>query len=348
MSVAFVTRDFTSRVPPIPGGCAYYRCYLPMLAVGNYSRMGLPAWDPIRGFGVMESKDMGIFGFKTVMLKLIMDRWTPKQIELAKNLGQKIVVDIDDHYEGLTEANLAYHQTDPERNKISNREILTRVIEAADLVTVSTPYLYEWHKGRHNENVALVRNSVNINQFTPRKQTDRKPVIGWAGSTQYRNGDLELLRDWLPDFLDSYDLKFHHAGHTPGAPSFAEVVGIDPHRVTTSPLCKITDYAAGLKFDIGIVPLTDIPFNHAKSNIKGLEYAAANIPFVASDLPEYRLLHEDGVGLLATTPEEWRSQMETLLDPNYRGKQAKMGRATVISNWSIESMAGDWCGVLTS
>ena len=347
MTVGFITKDFTSLVPPIPGGCAYYRCYLPMLAVGNYARMGLPAWDPIRGFGVQESNDMGIFGFSTVVLKLIMDRWTPKQIELAQNLKQKVVVDVDDHYEGLTEANRAYEQTDPEKNKISNRENLTRTIEAADLVTVSTPFLYEWHKTHHNDNVALVRNSVNVNQFTVRKHTDRKPVIGWAGSTHYRNGDLELLREWLPDFLDSYDLKFHHAGHTPDAPSFAEVVGIDPARVTTSPLCRITEYAAGLKFDIGIVPLTDIPFNHAKSNVKGLEYAAAGIPFVASDLPEYRLLHEDGVGLLATTPEEWRSQMEALLDPAFRRNQANIGRGTVVSKWSIEAMAGEWRGVLT-
>ena len=348
MTVAFLTRDFTSKIPPIPGGCAYYRCYLPMLAVNKNARMGLPAWDPIRGFGVMESENMGIFGFSTIMLKLIMDRWTPKQIELAQALGQRIVVDIDDHYEGLTEANRAYELTDPAKNKISNRANLTKTIEAADLVTVSTPFLHDWYKERHNDNVVLVRNAVNINQFTPRKQSQRRPVIGWAGSTHFRNGDLELLREWLPDFLDDYGLTFHHAGHHPEAPSFAEVVGIDPAKVTTSPLSKITDYADGLKFDIGIVPLTDIPFNHAKSNIKGLEYAAAGIPFVASDLPEYRLLHEDGAGALATTPQQWRAQMEALLDPGYRSKQASISRAVVISKWSIESRAKEWVDVLAS
>lgn len=346
MSVGFITADFASLTPPVPGGCAYYRCYLPMLAIGNHSRMGLPAWDPIRGFGVAENREIGVFGFSTVMLKLIMERWTPKQIELAQNLGQRVVVDLDDHYEGLTPANIAYNLTDPEKNKISNRDHLTRVVEAADLLTVSTPFLYEWNKGRHNDNVVMIRNSINVNQFTPRKQTDRKPVIGWAGSVQYRNGDLEILREWLPDFLESYDLTFHHAGHTVGAPSFAEVVGIDPARVTTSPITRITEYADGLKFDIGIVPLNDIPFNHAKSNVKGLEYAASNIPFVASDLPEYRLLHESGVGLLATTPEEWRSQMESLLDPTYRAKQARLGRAEVISNWSIEARASEWIAAL--
>ena len=348
MTVAFLTSDFTSRIPPIPGGCAYYRCYLPMLAIGNNARMGFPAWDPIRGFGVMENEQMGIFGYSTVMLKLIMDRWTPKQIELAQNLGQRIIVDVDDHYEGLTETNRAYEITHPDNNKIRNRDHLTKVIQAADLVTVSTPFLHDWYKERHNDNVVVVRNAVNINQFTPHKHSQRKPVIGWAGATHFRNGDLEQLREWLPDFLDDYGLKFHHAGHTPVAPSFAEIVGIDPAKVTTSPLTKITDYADGLKFDIGIVPLNDIPFNHAKSNVKGLEYAAANIPFVASDLPEYRLLHEDGAGLLATTPQEWRAQMEALLDPGYRGKQATLARGVVISKWSIEARAAEWIKVMAS
>lgn len=348
MAIGFLSRDFNGRFPHItPAGCTYYRCYLPMAVCGQRSRLGMPAWDSGRGYGVLESNNTGIFGFDTIVLKLIMDRWAPKQIEIAQSLGQQIIVDIDDFHDGLTPANKAYHATDPEINKQANREFYSKVIAAADAVTVSTPFLLD-HYSKQRDNVYMVRNGVNMHQFEPRKHRSTKPVLGWAGAVSYRNGDLEQLRDWLPALLEEHDLIFHHAGHDPEAPSFAEVVGIDPQRVTTSPIVPIYEYANGLQFDIGIVPLSDIPFNHAKSNIKGLEYAAAGIPFVASPLPEYRLLHEDGVGLLAATPNEWSAQVSTLLDYKTRKRVAAIARDTVSRNWSIETRAPEWIKVFSS
>jgi glycosyltransferase involved in cell wall biosynthesis len=346
MTVAFITRDFNGRFPSItPAGCAYYRCLLPMSVAGIEARMGLPAWDPLKGFGVKETETTGIFGFDTVVLKLIMDSWTPKQIEIAQGLGQTIIVDIDDFHEGLTPANKAFDLTHPEKNKRSNRDHYVKVIEAADKIVVSTPFLLEHYK-KQRDNVFMVRNGISLTQFERKKVNAEKPVIGWAGAVNYRNNDLEQLREWLPAFLEKYDLMFHHAGHDPEAPSFAEITGISPNRVTTSPIVIIPKYAAGLKFDIGIVPLNDIPFNYAKSNIKGLEYAASGIPFVASDISEYRLLHEDGVGRIATSAKEWESHMLDLLNYRVRKREAARGYNVVTKNWSIQSRSEEWADIL--
>jgi len=348
MAIAFVTTDYNGKFPYIvPGGCAYYRCLLPMSVAGLKARMGMPAWDPKQGFGVKETHNTGIFGFTTVVLKLIMNRWTPKQIELAQALGQTIIVDLDDYHEALTPANAAYDATDPEKNKVANRDFYQQVIEAADMVTVSTPFLYDIYS-QQRDNVYMIRNGVSITQFTRIKHRSQKPVFGWTGATNYRNNDLEQLREWLPDFLEEHDLYFHHAGHQDNTPSFAEVTGIATHRVMTSPLTPINDYASGFKFDVGIVPLNDIPFNHAKSNIKGLEYMAAGIPFIASDLPEYRVLHESGVGVLATTADEWREAASRFLDYKTRKQAAGAGWATVSKDWSIEARAKEWNTVLSS
>jgi hypothetical protein len=348
MAIAFVTTDYNGKFPYIvPGGCAYYRCLLPMSVAGLKARMGMPAWDPKQGFGVKETHNTGIFGFTTVVLKLIMNRWTPKQIELAQALGQTIIVDLDDYHEALTPANAAYDATDPEKNKVANRDFYQQVIEAADMVTVSTPFLYDIYS-QQRDNVYMIRNGVSITQFTRIKHRSQKPVFGWTGATNYRNNDLEQLREWLPDFLEEHDLYFHHAGHQDNTPSFAEVTGIATHRVMTSPLTPINDYASGFKFDVGIVPLNDIPFNHAKSNIKGLEYMAAGIPFIASDLPEYRVLHETGVGILATTADEWKEAASRFLDYKTRKQAAGAGWATVSKDWSIEARAKEWNTVLSS
>jgi hypothetical protein len=114
----------------------------------------------------------------------------------------------------------------------------------------------------------------------------------------------------------------------------------------TSPLTHINDYASGFKFDVGIVPLNDIPFNHAKSNIKGLEYMAAGIPFIASDLPEYRVLHEAGVGMMAMTADEWRESATILLDYKTRKRTAAVGWSIVNKDWSIEARAKEWANIL--
>jgi glycosyltransferase involved in cell wall biosynthesis len=339
MAVAFITRDFNGRFPYLtPAGCAYYRCLLPMSVAGATARMGLPAWDPARGFGVKETDSTGIFGFTTVVLKLIMDSWTPKQIAMAQELGQTIIVDVDDFHEGLTPANKAFDLTHPDKNKRSNREHYKKVIAAADMVIVSTPFLYEHYK-KERDQVYLIRNGVNLQQFARKKQRSAKPVIGWTGAINFRNNDLEQLREWLPNFLEKHDLMFHHAGHDPEAPSFADITGIDERRVTTSPIVAMNKYAEGFKFDIGIVPLNDIPFNHAKSNIKGLEYVASGIPFVASDIPEYRVLHEDGVGRIATTPQEWEGHMQELLTYRVRKQEAARAYGIVAKSWGIESRA---------
>lgn len=341
MAIAFVSRDFNGTFPNItPAGCTYYRCYLPMAVCDQKARLGIPAWDSIRGYGIQESETTGIFGFDTVVMKLIMDRWAPKQIELAQQLGQKIIVDIDDFHEGLTPANKAYHATDPKLNKRANRDFYAQVIEAADMVTVSTPFLLDYYSQRRG-NVHMVRNGVNMHQFTRRKHTGR-PVLGWAGAVSYRNNDLEQLREWLSDFLEEHDLSFHHVGHDPESPSFADITGVSPNRVTTSPIVPISQYAAELRFDIGLVPLSDIDFNRAKSNIKGLEYAAAGIPFVASPLPEYQLLHETGVGLLADTAQDWKLQIEALLDYKERKRAAAISEQIVRKKWSIECRSQDW------
>ena len=97
------------------------------------------------------------------------------------------------------------------------------------------------------------------------------------------------------------------------------------------------------QFDIGIAPLNDIPFNHAKSWIKAIEYAAAGVPFVATDISEYRRLYDEyGIGRLATTDEEWVGHITELLDPNLRSRESKRQREIVKENLDVHNMAKRW------
>lgn len=98
-------------------------------------------------------------------------------------------------------------------------------------------------------------------------------------------------------------------------------------------------------FDIGIVPLNDIPFNRAKSFIKGLEYAAAGIPFVASNLPEYKYLADAGVGRVASLREEWEHHLDSFMNVAKREEESRKARVVVSKKFSIKQTAPQWIEV---
>lgn len=351
-SVAFLTTDFSPGTNPLqPGGCAWYRCYLPMLEVKQHGwdiGMGIPDWDIGRGFGLVHTKDTTICGWDVVVLKLLMRRDTPHQVTQARKTGQKVIVDVDDFYAGLTPQNQAYAVTAPENDPDRNREHYERVIEAADVITVSTPFLRDWYAERHPD-VRLIRNGIDFGRYTRVKdRAGWRPTIGWVGGIPWRSGDLETVREWLPDFVAEHGLRLHHSGHLKKRPErFSTKVGVDESLVSLSPMVPILDYPGLFTgFEVGVVPLTDIPFNHAKSTIKGLEYAAAGIPFVAAASPEYVRLAELGIGRVASSPDEWIKHMTDLLDPAVRKREAARHRALVSTDFSMRERGKEWAALL--
>jgi hypothetical protein len=124
-------------------------------------------------------------------------------------------------------------------------------------------------------------------------------------------------------------IRVHHSGHHSQHPSFASAVRMHPKLVSTLPMVAPEHYPSLFVFDVGIAPLSAVPFNQAKSAIKGLEYAAAGIPFVASPLDAYRALHAEGIGLLARKRRHWRPLLEQLRDPTFRADEAAKNRELV-------------------
>jgi hypothetical protein len=197
-------------------------------------------------------------------------------------------------------------------------------------VVVSTPFLRDrlaWCR-----RVVLCRNFDDPTDWPLGRVHSGKPVIGWVGATPWRSGDLEVLQGVLGPFVERHNLFCHHSGHVPGQPGFAELAGVPAGRVTTSPMAPV-ERVPGLfdPIDVGLVPLTEVPFNRAKSAIKGIQYALSGIPFVASPLPEYRWLAAHGVGRLAGTPREWVAHLTELLDPEVREVEARANLEAVLA-----------------
>jgi hypothetical protein len=93
--------------------------------------------------------------------------------------------------------------------------------------------------------------------------------------------------------------------------TLSAATGIPWDRIEPHPACNPSELPAALpQINVGVVPLADSPWNYAKTEGKGFEYAAAGIPFVAltGDHPLYKksmgfdLVH---IGKLTTDGEIW-------------------------------------------
>lgn len=348
-TIGFLTYDWSFGLKPIqPNGCAWYRCYLPMqqLKKDTYeSGMGMPGFNEEHGFGILIPDNKAIHGWDIVVLKLIMIDRVVEQVEKAKAMGQKIVVDLDDHMEGLAKSNLAHTMTSPEKNPRNNREHYFKIIENATALITSTPFLQEFYQKKHPDKpVYLVRNGIDPDRWKMRNDhSNWLPTFGWVGATPWRSGDLEILNPYFGKFIKDNHCRFHHSGSILKAPSVTDQAGIDKKIFSHEPMKPIMSYPELFrKIDVGIVPLRDLDFNDAKSFIKGLEYAAAGVPFIASPSPEYKYLAEHGVGRIASTPDEWLQHAEELLDPKVRKEERLRNRQIIEEKFSMAARGKDW------
>lgn len=348
-SIAFISGDYNTKVdPPIPNGCAYYRQVLPARLLGERDwdvQVGLPRVHPEQGVGIAY-EDGALFGFDVSVFKLFMHRSVPHLINVMQARGETVVIDVDDFHFAMHEENIAHRATNPHANPENNRGFYEQSMRYADILTVSTAFLADFYNSRCRD-VRLVRNAVVSSDFSPVEQPE-SPVFGWLGGTLWRSGDIEMLAEWMPGFVKQHGVGVHHVGHIPNdADHFGVRAGLK--RVQTTPMQLIPNVPAALhNFHVGLVPLTRNPFNEAKSYLKGLEYAASGIPFIATPTEEYRILARAGVGRLAEGPDEWRDHATELLDPDVRRAEAERNLQIVRDQFDISVRGEEWDTALSS
>jgi glycosyltransferase involved in cell wall biosynthesis len=349
--IGFASTDWSQSVQgkegPVPGGANYVRIQQNRPHIGYNSVTGLLVHSESKGFGVIDWFGKAHYDCQIIVLQRLMFADLLDKLDTRRKFGQVFINDIDDWYWGLHEDNGAYKITHPDFNKDENIDHYKKIIQLSDAVVVSTPFLADKMKNEFKcKNVHLIENCVTTSDFTTRNLNLKKPVVGWVGSTNHRSGDLEIIAEVLQN---NKRFKLHHSGHHDNAPWFADKIGVPREHVAKSPLLSPKLYAQhAFCFDVGVAPLNDIPFNHAKSWIKAIEYAAAGVPFVATDISEYkRLQNEYGIGRTASTLEEWSHHIEELCHPTVRNKEAKDQRVLVREHLDVHNMAQKWRGLLS-
>ncbi|MCL3817855.1 glycosyltransferase family 4 protein [Aeromicrobium wangtongii] len=136
----------------------------------------------------------------------------------------------------------------------------------------------------------------------PAEITLERPVAGVVGQLNDRLdlGMLEAVADLEVGLL----LLGPRHDSSPETRSRLEALLARPNVqwIDRQPFDRLPSFLAGM--DVGLTPYTATAFNRSSSPLKSLEYLAAGLPVVSTDLPSARALDTDLV-MLASTPVEF-------------------------------------------
>jgi hypothetical protein len=285
----------------------------------------------------------------------------------ARAAGQVVVGDLDDDVWQVPNTNDASSLWGyaKERGRFQRSQLYLRQLAACDAVICSTEDLC-YKAGRLGPPVYLIRNAIDCSFITPHDPAGLP--VSWIGSTPWRANDLRILRTArLSQWLDEHGQTFYHGGHMEPPPinevqraagatgyrhwsTLTEQTGLRLDQVTTLPNVPFAEYPR-LWDGVGVslIPLEDVPFNRAKSWLKGLESCAAGVPIIVSKgFKEYEALAEEGAVLWfarSERPKQWLQLLDGLIEDDPRQGDGQINRLIAERN-DITHRWIEWKAVL--
>ena len=191
----------------------------------------------------------------------------------------------------------------------SRRRPLHEMSRLAQVVIAGNEWLRDEVAGAANE-VVVIPTTIDVRGNRPKVPSDARPLtVGWVGTPANVGVHLPII-----------DLAFRELAERYGKDLQLTVVSSSPYvtgAIATQfiPWSLSGEAEAVSRFDVGIMPLTDHPFNLGKCAFKAILYMSHGIPVVLSPVGANLSLVEHGLdGLFADEPEEWVTAISALLD----------------------------------
>lgn len=295
-------------------GNGFYRGIAPMMALElrGHEVTRLPAGDGplpldrVRGIDVLH-------------VHRFCDDRAQRLVREAKRHGAAVVWDNDDDMSAVPRGTVTYRRVGGINWERRLAE-MKRIFRDVDLVTTPSRALAARLASAGATRTAVIENHPPDQFLRVQQRPHDGVVIGWIAGLEHQM-DVERvpIREALQHLLDERP-EVH-------VRTFGLKLGLQGERSTNVdvvPLLELTQRAT--EFDVGIAPIADLAVNHARSNIKVKEYAAAGLPWLASPIGPYAELGEREGGRLVAD-DRWYDELLRLIDkPRDRRKLAK--RAT--------------------
>ena len=248
---------------------------------------------------------------------------------IAKVLKKKIIYDFDDAIwlPNYSEANTSFQ-------KLKYYTKVNGIMKWASIISAGNHYLLDY-AAKFNSNVIVnpttidTENYHNPDIYSSISKT-KLPVIGWTG-THTTAKYLEFLIPVIEKLSFDFDFEFCVISNEEPLSKFKNMNFVKWNKET-----EIEDL---LRFDIGVMPLTDDKWSKGKCGFKALQYMALGIPALASPVGINNEIIDDGInGFLCTTEIEWEEALKHLLEnPLEIKKMHTAARNKIINKYSVIS-----------
>lgn len=322
-------------------GSGHYRCVYPARAL---RRRGHTAdWQVGVTFDphTYEPSDLS---YDVYIIQMAQHREIIALLQRITALGKVGLVEVDDHVQTTPFYNPAFRAF---RGRAGKARAVEECARAADGVTVSTPELAELF-APINPNTFPLPNCIDMQDpaWNPVAKRERDRVtVGWAGSPTH----LEDFRPLVP-VLEALCRRYPRVKVAIGGSRevFELLTNVPEDQKEYLPPVPYESYPEMLaRFDIGLVPLAENAFNRCKSDLKGLEYSALGIPFLASPLPSYLRLVENGQnGFLCAHRREWFGRLSLLVEKEELRRMMGERARQMVERRMYDHYAPLWEGIL--
>jgi glycosyltransferase involved in cell wall biosynthesis len=220
---------------------------------------------------------------------------------------------------------------------------IDRVMRQANMVIAGNDYLAERAIKAGAKNVEYLPSVVDVSQYTMKEPvSDSIFRIGWIGAPVTASY-LDLIRDAIE--LLCRESRVHlvliGAGNIQPFPNVS---------VEVLPWSEDIERGLSQKFDVGIMPLVDGPFERGKCGYKLIQYMASGLPVVASPVGVNQQIVEPQVnGYLANSSTDWLVALRELRDSVEKRKMmGQAGRQKAEQMYNLQVTAPRLLNLLSS
>lgn len=211
----------------------------------------------------------------------------------------KYIVDYDDaifhHYNTSKNGGI--------RLLLSNK--IDTVIKNASYVITGSPYLTKYIS-ELNANCIEIPTSVSAKIYdnSIKKESNAVFTIGWVGSKTTSVNVLSLL-PVFEKLSSKFEFQLNLIGFDEQLSGKLQHLNVNFIKWDAK-----TEIEAIKRFDVGIMPLENTPFNQGKCGFKLVQYMGCSLPTISTPLEANVKINRNQKNLHATTNEEWMAAFE--------------------------------------